>query len=279
MAVGDHRAPVQLDAQGLQVQPLDVGPPAGGEEDLLTGQRVPAAGVLVGDGAVPDLQDLGAELEGHPLFFIGAHQHVADLRVGGSGKLGQHLEDRDRDADAGEITGHFQADDAAADADQGLGQGLELEDLPVGQDEAPFQARLQARHRGQGGHGAGGDDQAAAGEPLLPCQHRKGAVGVPALHRRPRHVDPDAVGFHGALDAGDQSLDHLILPGHYPGMVIGDLVRTDAVVRAVLCGGVLLGAVEQTFRGDAALVQAGSAHPALLHHRGLEAALGSPFGT
>ena len=101
-------------------------------------------------------------------FFAEAHGHAAvaqviaerfdDLLIGEFEQLVALFNERDANAEHGEHAGVFDADDAAADHDEGFGKGGQVEHLVAVDDGAAVDGHLG---RG-GGLGADGDDDAVA---------------------------------------------------------------------------------------------------------------------
>jgi len=274
--VRDDGGAVHFEAQHFDVGARGVGAAASGEQHAVAGDLMLAGGVGIADAAGRNGLDLGVQAELHALFFVGLHEDVADLGVRGAGDLRHHLDDDDLDADGREIARHFEADDAAADADERLGQLAQIEDLAVRHDEARGQAFLEAGNGRHGRAGAGGEHEALAPDGLA------GRVDFKAAGRFGEHlalalVDLDLVGLHRKADAGDQCLDDLVLAVNHGGVIIGHVFRVHAVALAVLRARILLGAVQKALGRDAALVQAGAAQRALFDERNLQSALRRAF--
>ena len=262
----------------FQIQPLDVGAAAGGQEHAVARDGVQTRRVLIGDAAGFDLLDARVQIELHAELFIGLHEDVANFGVGRTCDLGHHFDHDDLHADGGKIARHFQTDDAAADAHERLGHFAQVEDLAVRHHKAGGEPLLHARNGRDGRDRAGGNDEVLTSDGRTACIHLKQPRGVLAEDLGGGGVDLDLVGLHREADAGDERFDDLVLAVDDRRVVKRDVLRVHAVIRAVLRGGVLLGAIQKALGGDAALVQARSAQRPLFHDCRRQTALRRAFG-
>ena len=180
------------------------------------------------------------------------------------------LDHHDLRAQPAEGLAQLDADGTAAQDDQALWQGLELEDRLVGQ----VGRGVQARDGGNGSAGAGGDDDLPGGDPDAV------AGDGPAVHEArglAHHLDAQAVEPLLAVDRGNGA-DGLVDVGHDPGEVDLDRTRGDAKGGAgarCVGGG---GGGDQGLGRDAAIVEAVAPHLALLEEDDLQAQLGGACG-
>ena len=242
-------------AEAFQANPLEIGPAAHGDQDLvpLRPAGVPVR-ILVDDLVPFHADDLAAEVELHALLGVLRLEHRADLVVQRPQDLREHLHHRHLRADGIEEARELHADDAATDDDERFGLRFQRENLPVSDDhvaEAFTEAR-DGRDRGLGaradqqvagliGRFSAGDDEAfgtAALNDGLFLDHFH--LGVP-------HLDPHAA---------DELLHHLLLALEDGAEIDGGAVDVHAVFVGMAAVIIDFGAVQQRLGRDAALVQA-----------------------
>ena len=202
-------------------------------------------------------------------------QVLAKLPVQHGQQPVQPLQHGDLTAQVREEAGKFNADDAAADDDQGAVEVVgPLQQLLAGEDAGEL-------HAGQGqadGLGPRGSEDGLRRDFRLPFGPGDAhPVGFQDLRPAPEQRDLRA--FEHALHAGAEGLGH-------PELILEDLAQirpqalgVDAHGGPLPGGAVKLGAVQQGLGGDAAPVHAGTAGLPGLHNRNLFAQLRRPQGS
>ena len=185
----------------------------------------------------------------HALLFQNEREVLPQLLIHVRQQAVHALDDRDGAAEVGVKRGKFDADDAAADDDDGAVQVVApLKQLVGGHRE------LKSGNRRAGRDGAGGDEDIVAGVVVgtaLGVRHADSA-GCGDERRAAQKVD--LCGLEKQFNAGGQLLRNFALVGKNLRHVGADIVGVDAGVCAVL--GVVedLRRVQQRFRRDAAAV-------------------------
>ena len=276
LIVDDDAAAVVVHSTGFQVQGSGVGTAADGHQDLLSLEGDRLAGLVLAD----HLSAHGRGLHGlHGALQVEVHAHLLHVGNADGGQVavqhGQHvvqsLDNGDLGAEGRVGAGQLQANDAAADDDHALGQGLQAQGAG-GVDAVGV--LLQARDGRLRVDGAGSHDDGIGGHLL------GGAVSL---------LDRQLLLAHkGGLAVDLLDLVHLQQAGHAAGQLGGDVVLVlddlgevdlhtldlDADLSALVAD-VLhqLSGVQQALGGDAAHVQAGTAQVLLLDDGNLGAQL------
>ena len=149
---------VHLHADVLKAHVLGAGAAADGEQHLVRRNVELLAVRLADDLALFHGQTFGGEFEVYALLGVLLLEHLGNLAVGGAGDVVEHLNDGDVGAGHAVVSGHLQADDAAADDDEVLRHFRQLQHFAVGEHEIA-QVLLDA---GDGRHdrlGTGADEQ------------------------------------------------------------------------------------------------------------------------
>ena len=206
MLVGrDPLAPIELDADLLEPEPLDERPAPDRDEHEIRvhGLAVaevnaqPVAGLL-------DLRALLLEMQRDPAPAELLRELLGRVVVLGRDQLRQHLDDRHLGAEAVEDRRELAADDPAAQDDEPA-RHLRLPEQALGVDAARGVEPLDRRPQRER---AGGDDRALEGH-VLPTLDRDRVRVLEAAHA----LDPlDAVRLEQARDAVDHLLDDAGLP-------------------------------------------------------------------
>jgi hypothetical protein len=131
MLVGFDSAFADLDGQRLQAEALRDGFPPGAQQHPVAGKLLLCAVLLHRHPARPDGGHLGLQAERNAAALQILQQEPGDLRVHAARHLGQLFHHGDGAAGRGEIVGHFQADNAAADDKQFFGQFPEGENAQL----------------------------------------------------------------------------------------------------------------------------------------------------
>ena len=259
----DEAALGQLDAHRLEAEPVDVWPPADGDEDDVGLQcfGLTAVARLDGEGDAgirePRPGDLGAQAELQPLLLQDALHLLRHLAVHPRQHLVEELDDGDLGTEPPPHRAELDADVAAADDDHRLRHALQVE--RAGRADDAFLIHLDARkchHLGAGGD----DDVLALQHPRLAAVLRGDLDGVGAgKARRAQHV-LDLVLLEQEGDALGQVVNHLVLARKH-GVEVGfDAADLDAVVGELVGGRLeVMRRLQQRLRRDAADVEAGAA--------------------
>ena len=245
-------------AQGLQAEAGDVGTTAHAHQDLVPAHAADLSfRIFIDHGIAFDARHLAAQAERHALLCIDALEHRADFVVHRTEDFREHLHHGHLGADGIEEAGELHADHAAADDDQFLGLLLQGEDFAVGYD---YVAGLFQTGDGRNHRLAARAEQQVAGRIVIALAGEGDAVGSAALDASFAFDGLDPGGLHAGFDAADEFLDHLVLAGDNLGKIERSAVHAYAVL--VCVAGIVkdFGAVEQRLGGDAALVQAHTAH-------------------
>src|ERR1035441_4686831 len=261
-------AAVELDLGVFEADFVGIGLAAHRHQQLL-GLQLLLLAVLGGQGELDALAGLLDVLGARPgfdadlLLLEEALEFLGDVLVLHGHDAGEHLDDGDVRAEAFEDGGELHAHRAPADNDQALGDGGEVQNLDVGEDELGV-------GRGPGDHtrlAAGGDDD-------VPGFERLHSGFGPDFHFAAALEGGEASdAFHlGALEAHLDSLgmlvDDAVLAFLHLGVIEARVFDVDAVglgVDEVLPD---IGGMEQALGRDASHQETGSAEFGLLFDEG-----------
>ncbi len=254
---GDAAA-VHLDRNAIREQAVAVRTAADGAEHRFAGDGLLLflAGEVYGDVLARLLHALDHRVREdlYALLFEDEREALAQLLVHVGQQAVHALDDRYGTAEVGVKRGKFDADDAAADDDDGAVEvAAALEQLVGGH------GKLQPRNRRAGRHGAGGNENVVAGVVVGAAVRIRHADTAGAGDERRAAQQVDLRGLEKRFNAGGQLLRNFALVGKNLRHVGADIVGVDAGVCTVL--GVVedLRRVQQRFGRDAAAVQAGAA--------------------
>ncbi len=211
---------------------------------------------VVGGGVTLfDFGDFFTEAEGDADLAHLILERFGDFTVEEVEEFGFALDEGDADAEGAQHAGVFDADDAAADDDDGFGEGFEFEESVGGEDGVI----VKGDGGWHGGSGAGGDDEFFGGE-------HDGVVGLDDLEEigafevcvAPEEVD--AVAIELFADDGAFIVDDVL--GDVDEVFEGDIAFDAEVVTeegAFVGAGEVEDGFAEGFGGDGAGVDAGSA--------------------
>ncbi|MNE01767.1 hypothetical protein D3C80_942170 [compost metagenome] len=255
---------------------------AHGHDQLVEGQLLLALGVGEVHSHLLLLHfgtgDAGAQTDLQALLGEDLHGFLGNLLVGGREEFLQGFDDSDFSTQAGPDGAQLEADHAGADHAQRLRHGLEVQGAGGVDDHVLVDRGRRDVHR----LGAGGEDHVLGFDDL----HL--AVGTGDFHLlvgqqlAVAFQQGHAVGLEQGGDAAGQVLDDGVLAANHRRYVDADALGFDAVdFEAFVSLMVLVGAVQQRLRRNAADVQAGAAQSGLailvlvlLDAGGLETELG-----
>ncbi len=185
--VDGHGPRARVEPDRLQADVVEVGRPAGRDQHLVGGQRLPRV-EAEGEGAVGVRRALQLDVGQHPdpLVGEGLGEQRGGLRLVGRDQSRSVLDNGHPHAEAREDLRHLAADRSAADDDQGARELLELHGVAVG----PVRRVREPVDGRDGGTGAGVEHDAAPG--------RVGVGGAVRL------LDAHAT---DAVEAGDPVVD------------------------------------------------------------------------
>jgi hypothetical protein len=253
--VGRHEAAVEGDADVLVAEARTVRPAADGHEQQLGVERLAALERDVHRLVVlRRTREADAGLERDLALAVGPLERLAGCLVLGGDEAGQRLDDRDVGTEGLPDAGELDADDAAAEHDDALGDEVEGQCLVTG-DDAPADVEPGQRPRVR----AARQHDVAALQLLVAHLHGVGGD------------EPPLTLDHMHLVRRDEPLEALVQPADDGVLVLVDPSHVDALERGLdaevltFAGSVGdLGRVQQRLGGDAAAVQAGAAQLVLL---------------
>ena len=232
--------------------------------------------MLIDNGALPDLCNLGVQQEVHALCLTVFLKNFHHVTVTGAADMILHFYDCRVYICHGVISCHFQTDDTAAKHHQMLRKLPQCQHFPVSQHEAGGKSFLQA---GNGRNGAG---RPSGNNEILSCIGLTagfnstaigGAAGDDAFCVHNIHM----TGFQCSAHTAHQRADHLLFSVNNGAVIQRNIFGMDTVGLTVLGMGIQFSAVQQGFGRDAALIETGAAQMGLFDAQNLFLSLSRPL--
>src|SRR5690606_32730058 len=233
---------------------------ADGDEQLVEGQLLLAVGVAEGHGDLLLLHfgagDAGTQANVQALLAEDLQGFLGDLLVGGGEELVHGLQHGHFGTQTGPDRTQLQTDDAGADHAQLLRHGLEFQGASGVDDHILVDRGRRDVHRA----GTGGEDHVLGLDDLGLAVQAGDFNLLAGQQLAVAFQQGDAVGLEQAGDAAGQVLDDGVLARDHLRHIEGDALGLGAVHFEAFVGlMVLVGAVQQRLRRNAADVQAGAA--------------------